>query len=59
VAIGRDERLSAIIASILPDNTDMQKLCLKLGFELHQSLEEGVVQARLLLAPEPGSGVRS
>jgi acetyltransferase len=59
VAIGRDERLSAITASILPDNMDMQKLCLKLGFELHQSLEEGVVQARLALAPERSGEVQS
>jgi acetyltransferase len=57
VAIGRDEQVSAITASILPDNLDMQKLCIKLGFELRHAPEDGVVQAVLLLS-RPGNEVR-
>jgi acetyltransferase len=51
VAIGRSEGVAAITASILTDNLDMQRVCSKVGFELRRVLEDGVVQARLLLAP--------
>lgn len=37
--IARQEGLKSIIADILPDNKPMQKLCQKLGFELHKSMD--------------------
>jgi acetyltransferase len=51
VAIGRSEGVSAITASILPDNLDMQRVCSKVGFELRHVPEDGVVQARMVLHP--------
>jgi acetyltransferase len=53
VAIGRSEGLSAITASVLPDNLDMQKVCKKLGFALRLLPEDGVLEALLLLEPSP------
>jgi acetyltransferase len=35
--IGRDEHLESIIADILPQNAEMQRVCRKLGFELRQN----------------------
>jgi acetyltransferase len=49
VAIGRSEGVSAITASILPGNLDMQRVCSKVGFELRHLPEDGVVQALLVL----------
>jgi acetyltransferase len=47
VANGRDERLSRITADILPENTEMQRVCLKLGFRLIQDPGDGIVKAVL------------
>lgn len=35
VQIGREEKLSRIVGHILPDNTAMQRVARKVGFELH------------------------
>ena len=43
IDIGRQEKLSRINAEILTENTTMQHLCTKLGFELHR--DRGVVRA--------------
>jgi acetyltransferase len=51
VAIGRSEGVTAITASILPDNRDMQRLCQRVGFELRHTPEDGLVQALLVLRP--------
>jgi acetyltransferase len=40
IAIGRDERLERIVAEVLPDNHDMQRVFQKLGFRFHRSLGE-------------------
>jgi len=45
--IGRDEKLRRIVADILPDNRDMQRVCEKLGFRLHWAMETGVVRAEI------------
>jgi acetyltransferase len=60
VQIGRDEKVSAITADILPENVSMQRICEKLGFQLERRFDDGVVRAALLLSdaepvPEPGS----
>ncbi|CAA9428813.1 MAG: Acetyl-CoA synthetase (ADP-forming) alpha and beta chains, putative [uncultured Rubrobacteraceae bacterium] len=49
IKIGREEGLSRITATILPENRGMQNLSRKLGFHLHRDPEEGVVKADLEL----------
>jgi acetyltransferase len=43
--VGADEKLSALKADILPDNHDVMRICEKLGFTLHHSVEDEVVKA--------------
>jgi len=45
VQIGRDEKVSRITGEILLQNHGMQKICERLGFSLHYSLTENLVQA--------------
>jgi len=47
--VAADEKLSKMTASILPDNRDMMRICEKLGFNLHHSLEDEVVHAEFKL----------
>jgi len=47
--IGRDKKIGRIVADILPENSGMQRVCEKLGFQLHYSLKEGVVKAEIEL----------
>jgi acetyltransferase len=47
--VGRDERLDRIVADILPDNYAMQRICKELGFRLQHRMDEGVVEAELVL----------
>jgi acetyltransferase len=42
IAIGRDERLERVVADVLPDNRDMQRLFKKLGFRFQRVLGEPV-----------------
>jgi len=49
VAIGRDERLDAIYADILPENVEMQRVSAKLGFRLDQAAGDAVVRAEIAL----------
>jgi acetyltransferase len=49
VQIGRDEGVARIIACIHPENAGMQGVCRKLGFTLHYSTTEGIVQAEIAL----------
>jgi acetyltransferase len=51
VAIARQEKLSRIIGHILPDNYAMKHIARKLGFELHEDLGSGEVEAELTLMP--------
>jgi acetyltransferase len=43
--VARDEKLERVSADILPENTEMQRICQQLGFELKRDLEEPVVKA--------------
>ena len=45
VVVGRDEKLGALKADILPDNRDVMRVCEKLGFTLRHSMEDEVVKA--------------
>jgi acetyltransferase len=40
LAIARDERLDRVVADVLPDNTDMQRVFKKLGFRFRRVLGE-------------------
>ena len=44
-----DEKLSRVVADILPDNRDVMRICEKLGFSLKHSLDDEVVHAEFLL----------
>ncbi|OYQ64181.1 acetyl CoA synthetase subunit alpha [Pseudanabaena sp. SR411] len=43
--VGKQEKLDAIVGYILNSNDKMQSLCRKLGFQLHQDAEEGMLKA--------------
>jgi acetyltransferase len=45
VALGRAESLARIVGEILPENTEMQRVCEKLGFRLEHNPGEAVVRA--------------
>jgi acetyltransferase len=47
IQIGRDEKISQIIAPIMSENYEMQRLCKKLGFHLHHL--DGEVEAKIEL----------
>ena len=38
IEIGRDERLDRVVADVLPENRDMQRVFQKLGFRFQRSL---------------------
>jgi acetyltransferase len=45
--IGRAEKVARIVADILPDNFDMQRVCRKLGFEVEFDLNGHVMKAKI------------
>ncbi len=45
IIVGGDEKLTTLRADILPDNRDVMRICEKLGFTLHHSVEDEVVKA--------------
>ena len=47
--VGAGEKLSRVIADILPDNRDVMRICEKLGFTLKHSLDDEVVKAEFKL----------
>lgn len=47
IDIGRKEGVKAIVADILAENTAMQNVAEKLGFQIQRDVEEPVVSARL------------
>jgi acetyltransferase len=47
--VGRDEKLRRITADILPQNTVMQKICERLGFQLQHDFEGRLVRASIAL----------
>jgi acetyltransferase len=54
VEVGRHEGLEAIVADILPENRDMQRVSEKVGFTCTFDVDEGVVRAHMPL----GGGAR-
>jgi acetyltransferase len=49
VDIGKKEHLSGIVADILHENFEMQRICQKVGFELRHELGEPTVRAAIAL----------
>jgi acetyltransferase len=47
--VGADEKLTRLVADILPDNRAIMRICEKLGFTLKHSLDEEVVHAEYKL----------
>ena len=47
--VGADEKLTRLVADILPDNRDVMRVCEKLGFNLKHSLDDEVVHAEFRL----------
>lgn len=47
--IGRDEHLDRVTAEILADNSGMQRVCEKLGFQIARTAEPSVVKAEIQL----------
>ncbi len=49
ITVAREEKLRRIVGEILPDNHAMQTICERLGFRLHYSPQDSVVNAELAL----------
>jgi len=49
VTIAKEEQLERIVAYILPENRPMQKICERMGFDLKEDSEEGMMLAELEL----------
>jgi acetyltransferase len=49
IQIAKDEKMSYLKADILPENTEMQQVCERLGFAVKRDLEMGTVKAVLKL----------
>jgi len=47
--VGRQEQIQRINATILFDNHAMQHICEKLGFQLHASIADSLVNAKIEL----------
>jgi acetyltransferase len=47
IEVGRDEKLSRIVAGMLPDNRAMIGICEKLGFRIEHELGEEMVRAEI------------
>ncbi len=47
--VGRDEKLRRITADILPQNSVMQKICERMGFQLQHDFQDGLVKASIEL----------
>jgi acetyltransferase len=47
--IGKQEKLERIVAYILPENRPMQKICQRLGFELQEDPDQGMMLAEIEL----------
>lgn len=50
IDVARAEKLSSLNAEILPENTEMQRVCRKLGFKVEQQVTDPVVRATMPLS---------
>ena len=47
IEIGKEERLDCMVSFILPDNSNMQHICKKLGFKLQHLIDASVIKAEI------------
>jgi acetyltransferase len=47
IEVAREAKLKKLISNMLPENREMRALCVKLGFEMHSSLEDNMIRAEL------------
>lgn len=52
IDFARDQGVQKVIAQMLPDNVDMQRLCERLGLDMHWSMADNVVTASVELGPQ-------
>jgi acetyltransferase len=49
IAVARDEKLQRVLSTILAENREMRAICQKLSFRMEADLDDGTIQAELLL----------
>jgi acetyltransferase len=49
IAIAREEKIRRVISTILAENREMRAICQKLGFHMEADLDDGTIQAELVL----------
>jgi acetyltransferase len=49
IDVAREAKLKMLISNMLPENREMRALCVKLGFNMHSSLEDNMIRAELEL----------
>ena len=49
IAIAQEEKLQRVLSTILAENREMRAICQKLGFKMEADLNDGTIQAELLL----------
>jgi acetyltransferase len=61
IEVARREDVSRIVGYVLPENRAMQRLCEKVGFQLHYDIDEGVLRAEIDVhgLPPPLAGADS
>jgi len=50
VAIAREEKIRRVVSTILAENREMRSICQKLGFHMEADLDDGTIQAELMLS---------
>jgi acetyltransferase len=54
IEVARREDVARIVGYVLPENRGMQRLCEKVGFQLHYDTDEGALRAEIdLHGPSP------
>jgi acetyltransferase len=49
IKIAREEKIQRVVSTILAENREMRAICQKLGFRMEADLDDGTIQAELLL----------
>src|ERR1019366_7547100 len=49
IELARDEKLSRVVSTMLPENREMRAVCVKHGFKMFSSLEDNAIRAELEL----------
>ena len=49
IQVGRAEKLARLTAAMMPESTDMQQICAKLGFTITHHDDKGFILAEIAL----------